>query len=163
MMCRVPAWLFVGSAILIFSPMAVSEPTKCGPVFECAQVAVNSAARAEAAATAVRRPAVVAHFGTPARDLGVVFRNDTDRTKVVMVSTSRTGAAQTMFANMAVAVNQLPAGPTGGSNGASVSAASFINAAHVSNVTFVVPPGYYYNITCDGPGMGLVLWTEADM
>lgn len=61
-----------------------------------------------------------------------------------------------MFANVAASANQLPAAPT-------TVASSFIDNKFASSITFVVPAGYFYNVTTDGGSETLIVWTEVTL
>jgi hypothetical protein len=159
-----------GSVILVFlaaatllQPAKSQTDEKCKDVLSCAQLAAQSAARAEAAASAMRRPPVINNV-TAARAFGAVYQNTANRTKLVIVTGTNAVGEYTMFANVAVASSALPSGKTGGGNGTTMAASSFYSeVAHASSFTFVVPANSYYSVTTDGGSINVAFWTEVDL
>jgi hypothetical protein len=93
-----------------------------------------------------------------AQSIGKVHQNKSGVTLFVVVTASRNGPHFSIFGNVAQESDHLP---TNGNNDATVVQASFIDAGHASNITFIVPPNWFYNVTVDGEGITLHYWLEA--
>jgi hypothetical protein len=157
------------SFLVLLACTALSRPAvsqtdeKCKDVLSCAQLAAESAARAEAAASAMRRVPVISNV-TGSRTLGTVYQNTSHRTMLVIVTGKNSAAEFSMFGNVAAAPDVLPAGKTGGGSATTQVGTSFYGEiSHLSSITFVVPADSYYNVTTDGGSIDVALWTEVDL
>ena len=101
-------------------------------------------------------------FVTSSRALGTVYQNTTGKHLLVISTIEQTTTAYTVFGNLSAVSGGLPS-ITGGSNGNTVTGSSFGVATGCVNLTWVVPPGYYYNVTTNQPNTAVLIlsfWTE---
>jgi hypothetical protein len=96
---------------------------------------------------------------TSNRALGQVFGNTTGKTMIVIVTAFNRAKGNTMCGNVAKSSNELPAGTSGGNSTTTVQS-SFIDDRFSASIAFVVPTGYFYNVSTDGGSETLVAWTE---
>jgi hypothetical protein len=151
------------AAVALSTSAKSQSDEKCKDVLSCAQLAAESAARAEAAVSAMRRPPVINNV-TGARAFGTVYQNASNRTKLVIVTGLNEVAYISMFANVAAAPDALPSGKIGKYNTTTLVGTTFPGALkQVSSFTFVVPPNSYYNVTTNGDDINVLLWIEVDL
>jgi len=81
---------------------------------------------------------------------------------IVIVTVSNNAKGNTMAGNVAKSTDLLPTATSGG-NATTTIASSFIDSRFAASITFVVPTGYFYNVTTDGGSETLLAWTEVTL
>lgn len=95
---------------------------------------------------------------TASRSFATVYQNSTGSSLFVVVSAANTSAmGNSMYANVAATSSGLPSSSIATST---VNMVSFPNAGFAADLSFLVPPGYYYNVTTDGGAISIQKWTE---
>ncbi|KAF5033128.1 hypothetical protein DSECCO2_610000 [anaerobic digester metagenome] len=95
---------------------------------------------------------------TASRSFSTIYQNTTGSSLFVTTDAVNTTAmGQTIYANVAATSSGLPSSSAATST---VNMVSFPSAGYHANMGFMVPPGYYYNVTTDGGAISIQRWTE---
>ncbi|MFZ2188264.1 MAG: LamG-like jellyroll fold domain-containing protein [Candidatus Moraniibacteriota bacterium] len=94
------------------------------------------------------------------RAWNAVYQNTSGGPMIVVVTANNSSSGHTMMGNVAAASASLP---LSGTNSTTTVSVSFNNGGYAHNMTFIVPPNYYYNVTNDGGTITLNAWQESPL